>query len=464
MLQNASGDNRRNLSRKLNNLNLKLWDKPEFDLDLPQLAGFGIVAGPNGNIRKDVDYAALNAQANGGPNTLKMVAVPIPQGAANSLTKTEARYQQIYQSQLAKENAVKEAARKETENMRGAGLLKPNEAYDYWDRLDDQADEEGGFWGFAKELVAKPAKGLIWVSGLREVETSAAQAGYLGVSDDVRDSEKKWALAKLGGNSALSFLTFLPAVGFAGQLGKGGQAAKLTPVFSRGGQAIKGIGAAGPEATQAIKSAGNQMKGIIDDVLPKGTPPNKQQLQALFTEMNENVGKKYGLSIEVGGTTGESVTKGNKILASLDAGAPHESLHALQQLKTRVAFLEREATRLGKSVDELSEAQRALAMRNAEAFEKAAYAQHEMQAKYATRWGGSGKQEYARYLSQSMDDLGVALQNGTVIKGSYGAGAQMYGRFGAAMGDSQKTLATNMASSGIVFTKVTNEFLAELTR
>ena len=354
-------------------------------------------------------------------------------------------------------------------------LIKENpgrvgEAYNYWDRV---AKDEKSHWWITR-MYAKVNKGLLTVSGLKDVEESAGKLGAVWDNKDVSSGQKTWMGAKLGGNAAMSFVTFLPAAGFAKSAASGVKAGVASNGLVKGtftglrdsfywikgsGSAVPGLAKATPQAAQAMNTARQGISTAIKEVIPAGEKISGR-LPQMVDKLNK-VGKAYGVEIVQGGVVGESTAQGGKIFVSLKAGAAHEGLHGVQQFTTRVMALEQRAVELGTTVDKLSQADRAVAFARAASFETASYAQFEAQAWRGTGLMGSfpGKQ-YAANLARDGVEIQRSMAAGEVLAGQFGAGARTYGRMTQVLGHSQWEIATGLGAASIGFMNYQKEELA----
>jgi hypothetical protein len=309
------------------------------------------------------------------------------------------------------------------------------EAYNFWDR---EAKDKNSGWLW--RTYSKVNKGLLTFSGLRDVEESAARLGWVWDNADVGKGQKVWMGAKLGGNMALSTMTFLPVASMAGSLGK----TKHLYTVSKGGAPLAQLGRAVPGAVGYMDDATRGLQAVVTKALPQGKKVAAEKLPGLVDDLGRYA-NQYGLKVKVGGVVGESTAKGGTIVASLKTGAHHEVAHLFQQVQTRALMLEREAARLGKTVDTLSDAQRLAAYGKAEIFEAASYAQHEMQALRATGFMGRAGSKYTGMLLQNADDINRAVQGGTVLGGTYTWGQRAYGASAQLLGHSQFQIGANLS-------------------
>lgn len=316
------------------------------------------------------------------------------------------------------------------------------DAYNYWKR--EAADPNSGW---AWRAYAKTNMGLLTFSGLKSVEESAGRLGYVWDNPNVSKGEKFWLGTKLAGNAALSAVSFLPAASFAKSL----QAGEGFYWIGKAGAAVPGaVRVAAPEAAEASRG----LTTVIAETLPKGVKAGKDELRTMLTALDEKAAK-YGVRVIEGGTAGESTAVGGDVFVSLKAGAQHESVHAVQQVYSRVIALEQMAARSGTSVEALTAAQRAEAFANAARWETASYAQLESQAYRATGFmGSSGGANYTEQLLLTGREVTQGMTNGTVLKGEFGLGARFYGRLTQVLGHSQAQIATGMGSitSGVIQT------------
>jgi len=298
---------------------------------------------------------------------------------------------------------------------------------------------EGRWW--ITRMYAKANKGLLGLSGLKDVEESAGRLGYIWDNKDVGRWQRLKMGANLLGNSALSALNFMPAASMAGSMAKGG---KTAYTVSKGGTLIKGMEAASPSAARSMEATARGLERTIQAALPAGRKATAQELRTLVSEANGLL-SKHGVLIKEGGTIGESAAKGGVVQVSLKAGAQHEVVHALQSAQTRALLLDQHAAGLGKSVSALTGAERAAAFQKAELFEAASYAQHEMQAFRATGFMGMGRPDYAAQLLKDSAELSRALKTGTVLRGEFSVGQQIYGASAQVLGHSQFQIGSNLA-------------------
>ena len=308
------------------------------------------------------------------------------------------------------------------------------EAYDYWDRAAKDPNSSRLWRDYAKLN-----KGLLAFSGLKSVEESSARLGYVWNNADVSRGEKFWLGTKLAGNAALTAVSFLPAASLA----KSVRAGEGFYWIGKGGAAIPGaVRAASPQADAAARA----LTATIAQALPPGAKIGAPQLRALIGTLNRKTAR-YGVEIVEGGTAGESVAKGGTIYASLAVGAQHETVHAVQQVYTRVMALEQVAAQSGVAVESLTAAQRAEAFADAEKWETASYAQLESQAYRATGFMGmNGGTQYAEQLLLAGQEVSTGMKNGAVLDGSFGLGARLYGRATQALGHSQAQIGMGTGS------------------
>ena len=214
--------------------------------------------------------------------------------------------------------------------------------------------------------------------------------------------------------------------------------------MSKSGTLIKGLEAATPAAAESMQATTRGIQRTIQAALPAGRKATVQELRSLASETNGLLAE-HGVLIKEGGTLGESVAKGGVVQVSLKAGAQHEVVHALQSAQTQALLLDQQAVQLGKTVGSLTQAERAAAFQKAELFEAASYAQHEMQAFRATGFMGMGRPDYAGQLLKNSTELYGALKTGTVLRGEFSVGQQIYGAAAQVLGHSQFQIGSNLA-------------------
>lgn len=324
--------------------------------------------------------------------------------------------------------AVAEAERVVEEN---GGTVA--DAYKFW----DEKTKDPNAWKITKAY-AWLNKGLLTFSGLRDVEASAGRLGYVWDNQDVGGWQKTKMGAALAGNFAMSAATFIPPLWTLAGTAKNG-----LYTVSKGGTVIRGLTKAEPAVAGAMTEVTSGVRSIITKVLPNGKKITKVEMPQMVDELNA-FGSRFGVSVKTGGTIGQSTSNGGQILVNLRAGGPHEMSHVLQQFQTRVLLVEKEAARLGKTVDKLTDAERASAFKQASLFEEVAYAQHESQAFRTSYFSGAARKDYTRAVLQNADEIDQALKTGTVINSNFTVSQKLYGATAHVFGHSTPQIGANV--------------------
>lgn len=333
-----------------------------------------------------------------------------------------------------------------TDKMRNYAEGQPvDNAVAYWKQVAAEQDrlvsegKRSPFLATTYKTSAQIMNGFISISGLHDVEKSAGKLGWDMGSDASAGTIAKDA-ARLGFDSSMSLLALLPAGKAIGGMAKG---EKLFTT-AKAGTEIAGMSLkAGKTAAGGVA---DELAGAIAKTIPEGGEVTAQHSKALLSEL-KSIGQKYGIEIKEGGNVGESVGKMNQIMVNTKVGGPHEITHVVQQLQTRATALEAQAQKLGKTVGELTPAERTGAFKNfVEPFENAAYNQHEMFAKGATKFGGSAKSTYGEALKDNVKSFAEGLAEGKVPEANVGAVANAYGRLPNVVGRGQGQMLINTGS------------------
>lgn len=281
----------------------------------------------------------------------------------------------------------------------------------WWRDLEKEQEGKTGFMAGLKKYTAKTAQGLISFSSLSDVEGS-----YHELKTDYKNGASTGTLIKGGAilakDSALAAVTFIPGANMLKSVKAGEGAIKV----AKAGTAISGMAKA--EATTA-NAVAKELQAVIkasanaDDVV-KGTA---------------EVAKRYGVEVAHGGTIGESVGTAGKVVYNGAVGKAHEVVHVVQQVQTRAT--------LGVGAES-----------SISAFEKVAYAQHEMFAKEATKLMGTEGAGYISALGKNVASFETALLNGTVPEAAVSVGSKVYGYIPSLLGTSQAQIAANLAATG----------------
>ncbi|MFI5345044.1 MAG: hypothetical protein ACHQ51_01600 [Elusimicrobiota bacterium] len=225
-------------------------------------------------------------------------------------------------------------------------------------------------------------RGLLAVSGLGEVEDSAARVGYVSVSDDVSTGRKAWEVTKLAGNSAMFAANFV-GIGGASKVVKGVQVFEKPVV-------VDGIRAVGKETAQLVTEHSGQVAEALKPALATGGRDFKAATKALDEMAQTQYGGAFKVvrgkylttnaAEKIAPGMAEWVAKDSKIIYNPLVGEAHEFAHAHQMFVTRGAALDLAASQAGKTVAELSPKEVGEALKLAERFEQANYAKYEAQA------------------------------------------------------------------------------------
>lgn len=208
------------------------------------------------------------------------------------------------------------------------------------------------------------------------------------------------------------------------------------------GTEIAGMAASSARLSESV---GSKLMGAIKELPELGQSLSKESLNKFVGKL-QTVAKEYGIEIKEAGMIGESKGGINAIEYSSKAGGPHEVAHVVQQLQTRATALESQASSLGKSVAELTQAERAAAYNNiVKPFEDIAYNQHEMWAGAAHSWGRTAG-NYAEVLANNVSSFEKALSTGTVPEAIVGTASKLYGALPNWLGRSQTEIAKNLGS------------------
>jgi hypothetical protein len=302
-----------------------------------------------------------------------------------------------------------------------------HDAYDYWNQLDKSKDASmNGDWkskcsGGLVKGGAKLMKGLISISGLREVEDSSGRLGY-----DVGRGASTGTIIKDGAKATfdvgMAAVTFIPAGKVLAGLSKG----KKLYTTAREGTAITKMALSASKS--ASKPVAEELTAAISKTIPQGGKVTAEHSKALLGELTE-IGKKYKINIKEGGMLGQSTGSIDTIAVNTKVGGPHEIGHVVQQLQTRATALEAQAQKLGKPVNQLSQAERKEAFEKfVKPFEEAAYNQHEMYALDATTRTGAANSTYGESLKRGVTHFEEALSSGKVPVAEVSTTANILGR------------------------------------
>ncbi|MDD2806560.1 MAG: hypothetical protein PHV33_13495 [Elusimicrobiales bacterium] len=281
----------------------------------------------------------------------------------------------------------------------------------WWKGLEKEQEGKTGFMAGLKKYTAKTAQGLISFSSLADVEGS-----YHELKTDYKNGASAGTLVKGGAilakDTALAAVTFIPGANLLKSVKAGEGAIKV----AKAGAAVTGM-------TKAEAATANAVAKELQTVIKASA--NADDVVKGVTE----VGKRYGVEVAHGGTIGESVGSAGKVVYNGAVGKAHEVVHVVQQVQTRAT--------LGVGAEA-----------SVNAFEKVAYAQHEMFAKEATHLLGTEGASYMSTLGKNVASFETALANGTVPQAAVSFGAKVYGYIPSLLGTSQAQIAANLAATG----------------
>lgn len=320
------------------------------------------------------------------------------------------------------------------------GAIEP--ARSFWQDVALNGAMEGGVVGSTKQAVGATADALLQVNGFGNVESGLSKVAK-GLNQGGPEEQLGQDLKALGIDSTLAALTFVPGVTGLKAISRG------DTLFRTAAAGTEITGMAATEARLA-SSVGTKINTAIAETLPAGEKVSKAAIQN-FVGRLEKVASEYGINFKKGGIIGESNGTINTIEFSTKAGGKHEVAHVSHQLQTRATALEAEAAKHGKSVQELTQAERTAAYESiVKPFENVAYNQHEMFAGAAHAWGRTAK-NYAEVLKANVSSFERALSTATVPEAKVGLGSQLYGRLPDLLGRSQMEIGKNLLSPKAAF-------------
>ncbi|MDO8806001.1 MAG: hypothetical protein Q7R35_16410 [Elusimicrobiota bacterium] len=285
----------------------------------------------------------------------------------------------------------------------------------WWKDLEKEQEGKKGFMAGLTKYTAKTAQGLISFSSLADTETS-----YQTLKVDYKNGASTGTLFKDGAilakDGALAAVTFIPG-------------ANLLKSAKAGDGLIK-VAKAGSAVTGMVKAEASTAKAVAKEInaVIKASA-NSDDVVKGVTE----VGKRYGVEVAQGGRIGESVGTASNVVYNGTVGKAHEVVHVVQQVQTRAT--------LGTAAEG-----------SISAFEKVAYAQHEMFAKEATKLLGTEGSGYMSALAKNVGSFETALTNGTVPDAAVSIGSRIYGYIPSLLGTSQAQIAANLGvgAKGVV--------------
>lgn len=285
-------------------------------------------------------------------------------------------------------------------------------------------------------------RGLLAVSGLTEVEESAARTGWASAHPDVSARRVAWEGTKLATNSALFAANF---VGLNG----GAQVVSRARAIDNPA-VVQGLEHLGESALGRVAGRAEQIAKVSGEALGPG---RARDLKAATKALNEYARTELGgvMRIERGGKWGEANFVAAKeageagiIKYSPMFGKAHEYTHAQQMFVNRAAAMEVVASKAGKSAAQLTAAETSQAMELASRFEKAYYAQHEAQAlRTSGILGLFPGSNYGGKLAQNGAELAAAW--GGKPGWAFSPGQKLFGAL-SGMGESQLAIAGTLSA------------------
>lgn len=320
------------------------------------------------------------------------------------------------------------------------GAIEP--ARQSWQDFALSGAMEGGISGSTKQAIGVTADALLQVSGLGNVESGLSKVAK-GLNQGAPEGQLGQDVKALTVDTTLAALTFIPGVTGLKAISRGDTLFRT---------AAAGTEIAGMAATDArlASSVGTKINTAISEALPAGEKVSKAAIQNFIGRL-EKVASEYGINFKKGGIIGESNGTINTIEFSTKAGGKHEVAHVSHQLQSRATALEAEAAKHGKTVQQLTQAERTAAYESiVKPFENVAYNQHEMFAGAAHAWGRTSK-NYSEILRSNVSSFEKALSTATVLEAKVGLGAQLYGRLPDLLGRSQIEIGKNLLSPKAAF-------------
>jgi hypothetical protein len=349
-----------------------------------------------------------------------------------------------------------------------------NDAARFWDKVivDNDAavgnGQRGAVAATAVHVGATVMGFFVEMSGIRQVR---ARSGQLGaeVGGGASTTEITKTSLLLGGETLMAAANGLGVGGVsrAAKVGLEGAAIVKGAKAVRSSEAIAGaVVNGGDDVAKTILRTGNagsrfiqgmravkgsaaqqvthELQQLIRHLKLDGGKVAKAEAQAFLTELTAYA-KKYGITVREGGVVGEAVGGARDVVVSLQAGAAHEMVHALQMVQVRAAAFADEAARLGMAVTDMPAA--AFERANAaviKPFEHQAYAVFESMAFKATGVMGSANTvRYRKALTEGLQAFGDALATASKPVFNQGMAARLYGEL-TILGRSQFEIASKL--------------------
>jgi len=398
---------RQGLSRKALSLADALGTTQEITADVQ-----GFVTMPGGHRRQMTaeQLAALNRIPAAQASYLRRLASSPPPPTAQE--RSDASMREAEQSIRENPGQVRQAAdywRAESQNANGNPLWR---GYSYFNR------------------------GLLSITGLVDVEESAARVGWASASTDVSGRRATWESVKLFGNAGMFAANFVGLSGGAAVV-QSARAIK-NPVVVEGVEQVARTTAARVTARSTAAT-----ETVTTALATGGTTRN---YKAATTAMNEYAQTHLGgvLRVERGGKLGQAdyIAREAAIKYSPLVGESHEFAHAAQMFVNRANALELTAARVGKTAANLSPAEVEQAMALASRFEKGYYMHHEAQALRSSGILGlfPGSQ-YGTKLAANSDELTRAMLGTPGF--NFTPGQRVFGAL-SGLGDSQVKIGASL--------------------
>lgn len=324
-------------------------------------------------------------------------------------------------------------------------------AYKYWDDMEKRQGDlvgDGKRGVLAATFVATGAtimKGFYHMSGFGAVEQSSRQLDW-DLDRGAHTGTVAWSATKLGTNSLLAALNFVPGVSAV----KGLWAGETVLRTAKAGTTIVELG--GGVGRASAGTVANELRTVVTTTAGEGGQVVTSQARTLLSNLGQAT-KKYGVTVVedrsflgMGSATGDAST----IVINTRMGAAHEVTHAFQQAQIRMTLLQE----MGKPYEALSVAEKALFAKKVTAMETVAYNTFEKGAYGATGFMGSGSLSTGRYaagLEANIAGFEGGLASGVVpnIKLAWNIrpGAAVYTELPNWLGQSQMAIATNLGAT-----------------
>lgn len=329
---------------------------------------------------------------------------------------------------------LQEKALDEMEAEIKANPGRVRQAQNYWKSVTDRKAE--GFLDSAWKGYAYFNRGLLAISGLGDVEDSAARFGYTLEHKDVSGWRAAWEATKLAGNSALFAANFI-GVGSAGKVVKGAKALD-NPV------AVSGLKTLSKETAEAAVTRVDDVNAVVKTALG-GKRNYKAATEAMETYAKEHLGDVFKVERESRlkfwhWGKADWIAKDSKVFYNPMFGEAHEFSHAHQMFATRAAALE--IVGKGKPIVQMTAGEVDDAFKLAKNLETAYYAQYEAQAlRSAGFLGLAPGKAFPQKLVANTDEILLAF-NGAP-KWNFTRGQKAFGAL-SGLGSSQTQIGASL--------------------